>query len=233
MSREGFLSNLKATLDFGNVMNKYIPVVKTIIGAGFGIPYDDSQRNLDLTGLNAQVEELVSQYPFVKQNETKFAVESGRFLVGQSGVYVTRIIDMKNSRGTNYAITDGGVHHMTRIPLLRDKSIGQDLVKYPIFNLSNNRQPLIGIDIAGCLCTPLDKLGKHVGLSSETKVGDYLGVFCAGAYGFSEGMVNFLSHDVPAEVLVHNNKYDIVNPSLSARELADREIIPYDLMEKR
>jgi diaminopimelate decarboxylase len=131
--------------------------------------------------------------------DVRTVVELGRFLVGESGVYVARVVDCKESRGERYAVVDGGMHHQ----LAASGNFGQVIRRnYPL--AVGNRveqQPQGPVTVVGCLCTPLDLLGKQVALP-EVREGDLVVVFQAGAYGLTASPTAFLGHPAPREVLV-------------------------------
>ncbi len=210
-----FLKNMENTFEIAKSMNEYFQVKSIDVGGGLGIPYK-GENDLDLSGLKPDVSNLVSKYPFIKENNTRLIIEPGRYLVGQSGIYVTKVVDFKESRGKRYILVDGGIHHLMR-PALFGAS-------HPIFNLSREGNGS-EYDIAGCLCTSVDILAKSVAMPKPEQ-GDLIGVFCAGAYGFTEGMPLFLSHDIPAEVLVHKNKFSIIRDKVPAEKSFDNQHVP-------
>jgi diaminopimelate decarboxylase len=129
----------------------------------------------------------------------RFLFELGRYLVADAGVYVTRVVDVKQVRGKTFVVTDGGMnHHLTATG-----NMGQVFRKsYPLLNLTcMGGMPEEGVAVAGPCCTPLDMFGSNLSLT-EPEVGDLIGVFYSGAYGFSASNLGFLSHPAPAEVLL-------------------------------
>ena len=109
--------------------------------------------------------------------------------MGPCGVYLVRVVRIKESRGTRFAILEGGINHLLR-PLLTGqafpvKAVGKGGGSHPT-------------TLAGPLCTSLDRLGKAA--LPALAPGDLLAFGATGAYGFSEGMTHFLSHPVPPEV---------------------------------
>jgi diaminopimelate decarboxylase len=174
------------------------PVRMLNLGGGFGIPYFPAEQPLNLGRIGANLSSLV---PRIKAAlpEASVALELGRYLVGESGVYVCRIIDKKISRGHVFIVTDGGLHHH----LAASGNFGQVIRKnYPV--LVANR---IGearhenASVVGPLCTPLDLLADRMDLA-EAEVGDLVAVFQSGAYGFTASPRGFLNHPAPGEILV-------------------------------
>lgn len=176
------------------------PVGVLDFGGGLGIPYFEDDSELDLNQLAVGLGELIAgieKDPCFAQ--TKFMVEPGRFLVGEAGVYVTRINDIKISRGKKYLILDGGMNHH----LAASGNLGQVIKRnFPIAALGKLDAPLTEtVDVVGPLCTPLDTLGRSVQLP-QTEVGDLVGIFQSGAYARSASPLGFLSHPTPPEVWI-------------------------------
>lgn len=169
------------------------------IGGGFGIPYSDRDTPLDLGAVGSSLAELL-RTTGPRMPEAEIVLELGRYIVGESGVYVTRVIDVKRSRGRLYAVVDGGMHHQ----LAASGNFGQVIRRnYPI--ALANRLGDSGADepvtVVGCLCTPLDLLGADVDLPAP-HIGDLVAIMQAGAYGATASPSAFLSHPPAAEVLV-------------------------------
>ena len=219
---EGFLSNLENCFRQAQEINdRHFKILSIDFGGGIGIPYSDDDPELSIEGISEKITDLIDKYSFVKENNTRIIAEPGRYLVGQSGLYVTKIIDKKHSRGTEYLLVDGGAQH-----LLRPALIG---TSHPTYNISRNQENMTSFDVGGSLCTSIDFIGKNLLLPAESDVDDYIGVFCSGAYGYTESMPLFLSHDIAPEVLVHNGKYDIVRPRIKMKSLVDDMVIPEEL----
>ncbi|MBI1181731.1 MAG: pyridoxal-dependent decarboxylase, exosortase A system-associated [Alphaproteobacteria bacterium] len=168
------------------------------LGGGFGIPYFPGERPLDL----GRVGEALAG-PLAEGRracpEAEFAIELGRYLVGEAGLYVTRVVDRKVSRGKTFLVTDGGLHHH----LALSGNFGQVIRKnYPLaVDGRLDEAAAAPVDVVGCLCTPLDRLGDNVALPAAAP-GDLLVVFQSGAYGASASPTAFLGHPAPAEILL-------------------------------
>jgi len=169
------------------------------LGGGFGIPYFEKDVPLDLAAIGANLAELLETQIQVHCPEARPLIELGRYIVGECGVYVTRIVDRKQSRGRTFLVVDGGLHHQ----LAASGNFGQVVRRnYPV--VIGNRMDEESTEIAsvvGKLCTPLDLLGDRVTLP-PADVGDLVVVFQAGAYGYTASPTAFLSHPEPPEVLV-------------------------------
>jgi diaminopimelate decarboxylase len=168
------------------------------IGGGFGIPYFPGESPLDLSGITDQLHRLQRQTQAVSP-QTVLVLELGRYLVGEAGIYVCRILERKTSRGTVYLITDGGLHHH----LANSGNFGQVLRKnYPVLignRVAGEEQELV--TVVGPLCTPLDILAEKVMLP-KAQPGDWVVVRQSGAYGLTASPQQFLSHPPATEVLV-------------------------------
>ncbi|MFG1931672.1 pyridoxal-dependent decarboxylase, exosortase A system-associated [Mycobacterium sp. NPDC048908] len=169
------------------------------LGGGFGIPYFDRDTSLDLTAIGANLADLVDNWIKPNLPDAEVAIELGRYIVGECGVYVTRVIDRKVSRGRTYLIVDGGMHHQ----LAASGNFGQVIRRnYPIAVGNRLAEPAeSAATVVGCLCTPLDLLGDDVRLP-DAQIGDSIVLFQAGAYGFTASPTAFLGHPLPTEVLV-------------------------------
>jgi diaminopimelate decarboxylase len=169
------------------------------LGGGFGIPYFDKDTPLDLAAIGANLAELIQNVILPSLPDAEVAIELGRYIVGECGVYVTRIIDRKVSRGRTYLVVDGGMHHQ----LAASGNFGQVIRRnYPIAVGNRLAEPAqTAATVVGCLCTPLDLLGDDVYLP-DAQIGDSIVVFQAGAYGLTASPTAFLGHPQPSEVLV-------------------------------
>src|ERR671917_234609 len=176
------------------------PLQMIDFGGGFGVPYFEKMVEFDLKGFGEGFRALLESYRSDPRLEgCRFLFELGRYLVADAGVYVTRVVDVKQMRGKTFAVTDGGMnHHLTATG-----NMGQVFRKsYPLLNLTRtDGVPEEGTAVAGPCCTPLDMFGSNIPLA-DTEVGDLIGVFYSGAYGFSASNLGFLSHPAPAEVLL-------------------------------
>jgi diaminopimelate decarboxylase len=175
-------------------------------GGGFGVPYADTESPLDLgilrKGLAGIAKWAAGESRF---RGTRLVFEPGRFLVAESGTYVVKVLGTKRSRSVDYVLVDGGAHHFLRPVLLQTphrvrlvprKSGGR---RRPS---SHSQESLV---LAGPLCTSLDILHPAARLPLPVR-GDLLAFENAGAYGYTESMPLFLSHEWPAEVGVHRDR---------------------------
>ena len=163
------------------------------IGGGFGIPYFAGDRPVDVAAVGSALGGVIDTF-----QETRFAVELGRYLVGEAGIYLTRVTDRKQSQGETFLVVDGGLHQH----LAATGNFGMVVRRnYPVAVAS--RMAEMGeetVSVVGPLCTPLDRLADKVALP-HAEVGDVIAIFASGAYGASASPSAFLGHAPVREVL--------------------------------
>lgn len=168
------------------------------LGGGFGIPYFHGEQPLDVETIAVVLAQMLQDRP-QELVKSEFAIELGRWLVGECGVYLTRILDRKESHGKTFLVTDGGMQHQ----LAASGNFGQVVRRnYPIAIVNRfGAAPEEDASIVGCLCTPLDRLADDVALP-RAEPGDLVAVFLAGAYGLSASPQAFLAQQPAREMLV-------------------------------
>jgi diaminopimelate decarboxylase len=175
------------------------PIRYLNLGGGFGIPYFEKDEALDLASIGRNLETVIDDVVKPGLPEARIVIELGRYIVGEAGVYVTRVVDKKVSRGKTFLVVDGGMHHQ----LAASGNFGQVIRRnYPV--AIGNRGAGAAtetVNVVGCLCTPLDLLANDMELP-VADIGDLVVVFQAGAYGLTASPTAFLSHPAPVEVLV-------------------------------
>ena len=174
------------------------PLPHLNIGGGLGIPYFHGDRPVDIAAVGAALSERFAALPN-ELSGTAFAIELGRYLVGEAGVYLARIVDRKESHGQVFLVTDGGLHHQ----LAASGNFGTVVRRnYPAAIATKfGEEPEEEASIVGCLCTPLDRLADQAMLP-RADVGDIVAVFCAGAYGASASPAAFLGQGPAREILI-------------------------------
>jgi diaminopimelate decarboxylase len=177
------------------------PIRYLNLGGGFGIPYAARDRPLDLGAIGDNLADLVQSTIGPRLPSARVVIELGRYLVGEAGVYVTRVVDRKQSRGRTYLVVDGGLHHQ----LAASGNLGQAIRRnYPIGVGGPAGAPgteTETVNVVGRLCTPLDVLADKADLP-PAQIGDLIVLFQAGAYGLTASPTAFLGHPEPPEVLV-------------------------------
>lgn len=188
------------TFDLAIRLGEHAPAaVRSLnIGGGLGIPYFPGDKRLDLQPIGENLDQLLTR---LKQHlpEAEVITELGRYIVGEAGVYICRITDIKESRGEKFLVTDGGLHHH----LAASGNFGQVIRKnYPvaIANKESSTDKEI-VNIVGPLCTPLDILAIKIEIASA-ECGDLIAVYQSGAYGYSASPSEFLGHPDAVELLI-------------------------------
>jgi diaminopimelate decarboxylase len=191
-------------------------------GGGLGIPYEPHEESLDLVRLGQGLTAITNTWtgdPLLR--DARLLLEPGRFLVGQSGAYLARVVDRKTMDSSTVVILDGGVHH-----LLRPALVGQEhrirIVAGRGVSPGSKLGPVI---VAGPLCSGLDVFSQHA-IMATPDLGDLLVVLDVGAYGFTESMPLFLSHPMPAEVVVRDGEAALIRPRQEPGEWLDRQLVP-------
>ncbi|TCQ07333.1 pyridoxal-dependent decarboxylase, exosortase A system-associated [Sphingomonas sp. PP-CC-3A-396] len=167
------------------------------LGGGFGVPYFAGDVALDVERVGEALAEALALRPAILA-ETRFAIELGRWLVAEAGVYLTRVVDVKQSQGETFVIVDGGLNHQ----LAASGNFGTVVRRnYPIAAAARMGETPTGtVSVVGPLCTPLDRLGDKIALP-RAEVGDLIAIFMAGAYGASASPVAFLGHPPAIEIV--------------------------------
>ena len=168
------------------------------LGGGMGVPYFPGDKPVDAVAVGAALGETLATRDAILA-DSRFAMELGRWLVAEAGVYLTRIVDRKVSHGETFLVTDGGLHHQ----LAASGNFGTVIRRnYPIALAGAfGAEPTETVSVVGCLCTPLDRLGDQVALP-RADVGDLVAIFQAGAYGASASPAAFLGQGPAREMLV-------------------------------
>jgi diaminopimelate decarboxylase len=190
----------RKTIDLALRLAEHAPAPVRIlnIGGGFGIPYFPGDERLDIALVGRNLTEILSALD-QRLPHAQIVLELGRFLVGEAGLYVCRVIDRKISRGHVFLVTDGGLHHH----LAASGNFGQVIRKnYPV--VVGNRvkgEQRETASVVGPLCTPLDILADSMELATAG-ADDLIAVFSSGAYGLTASPSAFLSHPPARQVFV-------------------------------
>ena len=195
LDEETIADNLKKTLFYASrlLKRKLLSCEVIDFGGGFGVPNCNYTRQLNNSILKNKVRKVMHIYR-QKFRKTRLILELGRFLIANAGVFVTKVVHIRN----NILITDGGMNHFLR-PVFMNET-------HPTLVINRLGENEINtVDVAGPICSPLDVIAKNIEIPIIS-TGDILGIFNAGAYGYSMSMLDFLSHKTPAEVLVRKKK---------------------------
>jgi diaminopimelate decarboxylase len=186
-------------------------------GGGFGVPYEESESELDLEPISHAAADVRRRLEG-RAPGCRLIFEIGRYSLAESGVFITRALRVKQSRGTCFVITDGGMNHFTRPVFMR--------VRHPVRILN---KIALGRDtvcsIGGPICTPIDIVAPDV-LLPPPEAGDLVGIFNAGAYGYTMSMMNFMSMGAPGEVLADGGRLHVIREPKPPGHMLDGQAIP-------
>ena len=210
MSEDTIARNFERTIRVTHDLKSIIPKVKYVFfGGGLGIPNNSSESELNIQYQKSHVESVLNHYRSSIQ-DIQFGIELGRYLVAKAGVFITQIVDVKYSGEKCFVATDGGMNHFLRPVFMK--------VRHPAMIVNKlDRVESVVADIGGPLCTPLDILSPSTNIP-EPEPGDLIAYFNAGAYGLTMSMQEFLGHNSPLELLIYQNKYDIIRQSISTKD---------------
>lgn len=196
------LENIENTLDIACRTAKYFgfPLKCINFGGGLGVPFHEFEPEFDVEnfgkGLTTLLDKASQEYDL---SDTCLILEPGRFLVSGAGIFLTKVISVKESRGKKYGIVDGGINHAF-LPIRMNR-------KYPTAVANKMDLPAKNsVILGGPLCTSMDVFSTEADLP-HVEINDIISIFNSGAYGFSASLLYFLSAPMPAEVIVQNGKH--------------------------
>jgi len=200
LKAESIIEAQQKSFDLADKLSEYCPqpIQKVNIGGGYGIPYFPGEKPLDIQLVGDALEKSMGIFKR-KHPQAEVIIELGRYLVGEAGIYVSKIIDKKVSRDHTYLMVNGGLHHH----LAASGNFGQVIRKnYPL-SIGNkiNSDAHKTVTIVGPLCTPLDVLGDNISLP-ESEIGDLVVLFQSGAYGYTASPHQFLSQPECVETII-------------------------------
>jgi len=181
-----------------------LPCRKLNLGGGFGVAQSGERREMQLAELAPSLRQILSDFRKGRDGCEIF-FELGRFITAEAGIYVTRVVDIKSSRGTRFVVCDGGLNHQ----LAAAGTFGAALRgNFPLLNLSRPGADIAVFNIAGPSCNPTDLLGVQISLP-EPRPGDLLGVAMSGSYGLTASPMLFLGRDTPVELVRSGGKVEV------------------------
>lgn len=195
------------------------------LGGGFGVPYFAHEKPLNLSALLQETNELIAGV-LRRWPDTRFIVESGRYLLAEAGLYAARVLYKKKSKGETFLVVDGGMHHHAGAAF-RGRAIRNN---FPV-RLVSRREDLQGVPeeetvhVVGPLCTPEDCLARSVELPFA-EPGDIICWLKSGAYGFAFSPLQFLGHSTPLELLLTERGAVVIRDRGEAEDLLLRQRLP-------
>ena len=222
LNHEFAWKNVRYVIELGQRLAEAtgIPMQVVDFGGGLGVPYFAGEGELDLEAFGKSFREYFSENK-LGTDRKRYVLEAGRFLVAESGIYVTRARYVKESRGQRYVLVSGGMNHHQATT-----SVGT-LVKnhFPMEVLNKvDRSKDHQVQVCGPLCTPSDVLGKSVSVP-QVEPGDLIGLLKSGAYGLTASPVNFLSHAHPAEVMVYKGRDFLIRRASTTEDVLRGQIL--------
>lgn len=172
------------------------------LGGGFASPYGKKRKKINYASIKKPLNnKLIKTFGKEKIRSIKIIFESGRYLVGTSGGLICKVIDKKISKKEKFIILDSGINHLAgmssidRLPKLNPE--------IKIINRNTNKKETY--NLVGPLCTPLDYWTRST-FSKKLEINDLIYIPNVSSYGLSASLILFLSHDIPNELLILNNK---------------------------
>lgn len=200
-----WVANAQALVDFAGDLERRTsqPLSTLNFGGGFGVPYYEGDPTFNLAEAGDGIRQLIDND---SRPDRRYFVELGRYLAATSGVYLTKVTYVKNSGGARHVILDGGLHHHSAAA-----GVGSIMRRsFPIVNCKRaTSEPDSSFAIGGPLCTPADEFASQCDIP-RVDPGDVLAVLASGAYGLTFSNVLFLSHPMPAEVLVDRGRTFVI-----------------------
>ncbi len=184
------------------------------LGGGFKVPYEPNHDETDVAKIGQQLKQYIDSNVYFKNNEIEFWFEPGKYLVSQSGYFITKVNVLKQSGGNIFAGVNSGLNHLIR-PMFYD-------AYHHITNLSNPSGEEKIYTITGNICET-DTFATDRKLP-DVREGDYLVMHNAGAYGF-EMASNYNSRYKPAEVLLQKNEINLIRKPDEWEDLLRNQII--------
>lgn len=210
------IASCQNTINIANGLREQgYPISIVDFGGGMGVPYNDVDAEFDVEKFGEQFQRISEQNPY----RYDYIFELGRYLVCESGSYVTEVIDIKESQGKKFFILDGGVHQLFRISM-KNASKFMDVV-------GKERVTTEKVTLAGKLPTPLDILVEDVEVPDNVEIGDRIIIYNCGAYGFNHSLTNFALHNYPAEIAYSKGKIEVIREPGKVEDLFVNQKLPF------
>ncbi len=216
MEEEVFLHNTEQILEIGRAMQERCGHRFSFlgIGGGLGVPVYEKDRLVQLDSVKERFCNAVKEYSR-KYPQTKIAMEAGRYLVANAGVFITRVTDVKEVKGRKYLILDGGTNN-----LLYPERFGVKIPPLEVVGRQSAKPEKV--TLCGPLCTPTDRMAGDV-LLPGCEEGDIIVFYQAGAYGLTAAPGLFLSHGYPMEIMWKNREFQIIRKRFGWREILKQQ----------
>ncbi|NER78224.1 MAG: hypothetical protein F6K42_01345 [Leptolyngbya sp. SIO1D8] len=211
------VASCQNTINIANrLKEKGYPISIVDFGGGIGVPYNNIDAEFDVKEFGQQMQLISDDNPY----QYNYIFELGRYLVCESGSYITEIVDIKESQGKKFLILDGGVHQLFRTSAMMEASKFMDI-------LGKERVTTERVTLAGKLPTPLDIISEDVEVPCNVEIGDRIVIYNCGAYGFNHSLTNFALHNYPAEIAYHKGEVKVIRISGKAEDfLLNQQVFP-------
>lgn len=168
-------------------------------GAGFPVNYFENEKDeFDEEYFIAEFANMLNNMKY----KNKKIIELGRSIAASCGEYITKVVDMKKNKNQNYAILDGGMHHL----VYYGQSMAMKLPKCEIYP-QRDKNNMENWNLCGSLCSVNDIIVKQMPVK-DLKIGDIFIFKNTGAYCATEGISLFLSRDLP-KIMKINEKDEL------------------------
>ena len=205
-----FITAIQKVIEFLETLRKEgIKIEYLDIGGGLGIIYKDEQPQTAQDFANAIL-------PFLEKTGLKIIMEPGRFIVGNAGIFVTKLLYIKDNGFKKFYIVDGGMNDLIRPSLYN--------AYHSIVPVKQTNTPLDKVDVVGPICESGDFFAKERMLPQLNK-GDLLAIMSAGAYGYVMSSNYNVRCRVP-EVFVKGNKFAVTRKRETYKDLMRGETVP-------
>jgi diaminopimelate decarboxylase len=215
-------SQITQVSPFQESLTKLVPLVNELRQDGFNIQYLDIGGGLGIRykdeGPPAPSEYANTLRPLLGELECTVLMEPGRLLVGNAGIFVTKVLYVKTNRAKKFLVVDGGMSDLIRPSLYSAYHAIMPVVRQA------NGQPETTLDVVGPICESGDFLAKDRPLPA-CEPGDLLAVLSAGAYGFAMAS-NYNARPRVPEVMVQGGRFVVVRARETYEDLIRGEVIP-------
>ncbi len=205
-----FIRAMKKVIEFLQALRKdNIRLEYLDMGGGMGIIYKDEKPQTAQEFANRIL-------PYLEQTQLKIVMEPGRFIVGNAGIFVTKVLYIKDNGFKKFVIVDGGMNDLIRPSLYH--------AYHEIVPVKKTKSPSMKADIVGPVCESGDFFAKDRRIP-RVKKDDLLAVMSAGAYGYVMASNYNMRPRVP-EVLVKGDRFEVVKERETFADLIRGERIP-------
>ncbi|MGQ0841541.1 type III PLP-dependent enzyme [Actinokineospora sp.] len=194
-------------------------IAEVNLGGGFGAPYAVRGARPRFPHLAARLMTLLDAHlPGWRRGLPRISFESGRYLAGDCGTLLSRIVEVKVSKGRTFVLLDAGINHLGGMSGLRRlRPMEPTLLPVPDISGAGTR-----CTVVGPLCTPLDTLAPDTTLA-DPRAGGLVSIPNVGAYGLTASLLAFLGHPAPVEIVTDAGRVmDVSRLELQRTRVAPR-----------